>query len=54
MSIDPKGEVTVLADKYENKRFNSLNDLWIDPKGGIYFITARTSLYSVRMRVKGI
>jgi len=37
VSIDPRGKVTVLADKYQNKRFNSLNDLWIDPKGGIYF-----------------
>jgi len=33
--------VTVLADKYQNKRFNSLNDLWIDPKGGIYFTDPR-------------
>ncbi len=41
VSIDPKGKVTVLADKYENKRFNSLNDLWIDPKGGIYFTDPR-------------
>jgi len=37
VSIGPQGKVTVLADKYQNKRFNSLNDLWIDPKGGIYF-----------------
>ena len=37
VSIDPQGKVTVLADKYQNKRFNSLNDLWIDPKGGAYF-----------------
>jgi len=37
VSIDPQGKVTVLADKYQNKRFNSLNDLWIDPKGGVYF-----------------
>ena len=41
VSIDPKGKVTVLADRYENKRFNSLNDLWIDPKGGIYFTDPR-------------
>ena len=39
--IDPKGEVTVLADKYQDKRFNSLNDLWPDPKGGIYFTDPR-------------
>ncbi len=41
VSIDPKGKVTVLADKFQNKRFNSLNDLWIDPKGGIYFTDPR-------------
>ena len=37
VSIDPRGKVTVLADRYQGKRFNSLNDLWIDPKAGIYF-----------------
>jgi len=41
VSIDPKGKVTVLADKYQGKRFNSLNDLWIDPKGGVYFTDPR-------------
>jgi sugar lactone lactonase YvrE/L-ascorbate metabolism protein UlaG (beta-lactamase superfamily) len=41
VSIDPKGKVTVLADKYLGKRFNSLNDLWIDPKGGVYFSDPR-------------
>jgi len=41
VSISPKGQVTVLADKYEGKKFNSLNDLWIDPKGGIYFTDPR-------------
>jgi gluconolactonase len=41
VSIDPKGNVTVLADKYDGKRFNSLNDLWIDPKGGVYFTDPR-------------
>ena len=41
VSIDPKGNVTVLADKYQNKKFNSLNDLWIDPKGGVYFTDPR-------------
>jgi gluconolactonase len=41
VSIDPKGNVTLLADKYQNKKFNSLNDLWIDPKGGIYFTDPR-------------
>ena len=27
----------VLADNFGGKRFNNPNDLWIDPKGGIYF-----------------
>jgi len=37
VSIDPNGNVTVLADKYQEKPFNSLNDLWLDSKGGVYF-----------------
>ena len=41
VSINPKGEVTELAAKYQNKKFNSLNDLWIDPKGGVYFTDPR-------------
>jgi len=41
VSISPKGEVAVLADKYEGKWFNSPNDLWIDPNGGVYFTDPR-------------
>jgi gluconolactonase len=41
VSINPKGEVEVLTDEYRGKKFNSLNDLWIDPKGGIYFTDPR-------------
>jgi gluconolactonase len=41
VSIDPQGNVTVLADRYQGKRFNSLNDLWIDAKAGIYFTDPR-------------
>lgn len=41
VSIDPEGNVTVLAEKYDGKPFNSLNDLWIDPKGGVYFTDPR-------------
>ncbi len=41
VSIAPGGQVTVLADKYEGKPFNSLNDLWIDPQGGVYFTDPR-------------
>jgi gluconolactonase len=37
ISIDPQGKITVVADKYNGIRFNSPNDLWIDPQGGIYF-----------------
>jgi gluconolactonase len=40
-SIAPDGKVTVLADKYDGKRFNSPNDLWIDPQGGVYFSDPR-------------
>ena len=41
VSIDPQEKITVLADKYEGKPFNSLNDLWITPKGGFYFTDPR-------------
>ncbi len=41
VSLNRRGKVTVLADSYRNKRFNSLNDLWIDPKGGVYFSDPR-------------
>lgn len=41
VSIDPNGSITVLAEQYEGKRFNSINDLWIDPRGGIYFTDPR-------------
>ncbi len=37
VSIDPQGEVTVLADTYDGKAFNEPNDLWVDSKGGVYF-----------------
>ena len=37
VSIDSKGNVTVLADKYDNNLLNEPNDLWLDSKGGIYF-----------------
>jgi gluconolactonase len=35
------GSITVLADNYEAKRFNSPNDLTIDSKGRIYFTDPR-------------
>ncbi|MFO7906767.1 MAG: SMP-30/gluconolactonase/LRE family protein [Planctomycetota bacterium] len=40
-SITPDGEVTVLADSYQGKKLNSPNDLWIDPRGGVYFTDPR-------------
>jgi gluconolactonase len=40
-AIDLEGQPTVLADRYEEQRFNSPNDLWVDPKGGIYFSDPR-------------
>jgi gluconolactonase len=36
-SISPDKKVTVLLSSFEGKRLNGPNDLWIDPKGGIYF-----------------
>lgn len=36
-SITPEGKVTVLADTFKGKPLNKPNDLWLDPKGGIYF-----------------
>ena len=35
--IEPDGRYTILAGRYENKRFNSPNDLVIGPDGALYF-----------------
>lgn len=35
--IAPDKSVTVLIKDFEGKRLNGPNDLWVDPKGGIYF-----------------
>ncbi len=40
-SISPDGAVTVLAESFQGKKLNSPNDLWIDPKGGVYFSDPR-------------
>lgn len=40
-SIAPDGKLTVLADSFEGKKLNSPNDLWVDPKGGVYFSDPR-------------
>lgn len=36
-SITPEGAHTVLVTGFEGKKLNGPNDLWVDPKGGIYF-----------------
>jgi len=36
-SIDITGKQKVLIDNYKGKLLNGPNDLWIDPRGGIYF-----------------
>ncbi len=41
VSISPEGEVTVLAEEYDGSPFNSLNNLWIDARGGIYLTDPR-------------
>lgn len=35
--FDKSGKSTVLVKDFEGKKLNGPNDLWIDPKGGIYF-----------------
>jgi len=35
--ISPDGKYTVLADRYQGKRFNSPNDVVVGPDGAIYF-----------------
>jgi gluconolactonase len=35
--IEPDGRYTILAGQYQNKKFNSPNDLVIGPDGAIYF-----------------
>lgn len=38
---DKDGKITIMADRYEGKRFNQPNDLTIDSKGRIYFSDPR-------------
>lgn len=35
--ITPDKKITVLIDDFKGKKLNGPNDLWVDPKGGIYF-----------------
>ena len=37
ISVTPDGKYTVLADKFEGKKFNSPNDVIIGPDGALYF-----------------
>lgn len=49
------GTITVLADTYEGKRFNSPNDLTIDSKGRVYFTDPRYGKRdSMEMSVEGV
>jgi gluconolactonase len=34
--IDPEKNVTVLIDNFEGEKLGGPNDLWVDPKGGVY------------------
>jgi gluconolactonase len=36
-SIDPDKNVSVLINAFADKKLNGPNDLWVDPRGGIYF-----------------
>ena len=36
-SISPDKKITVLVKDFKGHRLNGPNDLWIDPKGGVYF-----------------
>ena len=36
-SVDKKGKPTIIAKSYDGKQLNGPNDLWIDPKGNIFF-----------------
>jgi gluconolactonase len=37
IEVTPQGRHTVLADKYQGKRFNSPNDVIVGPDGALYF-----------------
>ncbi len=39
--MEPDGSISVVIDQHNNAPFNSPNDLWIDPDGGIYFTDPR-------------
>jgi len=33
----PEGDYKVIASEYNGQEFNRTNDLWVNPKGGVYF-----------------
>ncbi len=39
--ISPDGQLTIVADRYDGKKLNSPNDIWVSPSGGIYFSDPR-------------
>ena len=49
------GSITILADRFEGNRFNSPNDLTIDPQGRIYFSDPRYGKRdNMEMDVEGV
>ena len=40
-ALDKEGNLSVLAEYFQGNRFNSPNDLWLDPQGGVYFTDPR-------------
>ena len=52
---DASGNVVVLADKFDGKRFNSPNDLVQDEVGGVYFTDPRYGKRDdMEMKVEGV
>lgn len=53
--IELDGSRTVLADNFKEKKLNSPNDLWIHPKGYIYFTDPRYGKRDdMEMEVEGV
>jgi len=65
---EPDGAITVLAERYQGRRYNQPNDLTVDSLGRIYFsdpqygsredlktlyITAGSAIYSIRTSAPG-
>lgn len=52
--IEPSGEITVLADRFEGMKFNSPNDLAIDSKGRVYFSDPRYGSRAGMEMIEGV